>query len=46
MENKTDEKKTSRIGRFFKNVFVKDFYIKAAAIVTAILIWVLSVGLG
>lgn len=44
--NEDDSKKSSKIKKFFYNVFVKNIGYKALALGIAITLWILIVGLG
>ena len=41
----SNEKKSSKIGSFFHNVFVKNAAYKVIALIVAIVLWALVVGL-
>ncbi len=42
----TEEKKSSKVKKFFYNIFVKNIGYKAIALGVAIVLWVILVGLG
>lgn len=45
LTEKENEKKESRVKRFFKAVFVHNFWAKAASLVASVVLWALAVGL-
>lgn len=46
MENKETDKKENGVKKFFKAVFVNNFWAKLSALIISAALWVLAVGLG